>query len=323
VVLGEQIRGAITSEECRIIEESWSSQPRRSCEITDELGRTWLVYVSQVRDDWGNMLGLLILRTDITPIRKAEAAIRDVNSKVIYAREQEQQRMARDLHDSAAQSLAALKMRLANTIEQYGASNRDVVRFLVSVEFGLGKVIRELREICHQMYPSILEVFGLAKALDGLLDDYRKAGLTCVMDCPAKLEQTRFQPEMEIALYRVAQEAVHNATRHGDANCISMRVRRFEQSLRLEITDDGSGFDPQSVLLHKGLGMKSMASRVEGLGGHLDMQSRPGETTIAIDVPWRVAYGTKAETSVGTVAPTKSTERQGRSPVPPGQGGAQ
>jgi DNA-binding response OmpR family regulator len=145
------------------------------------------------------------------------------------------------------------------------------------------QLIREVRGVCHGLYPPMLESFGIVTALRQLAEGATTPA-QITLDCQEELETVRFASEVEIALYRIAQEAVHNALRHSRAKSIHIGFRRDGGSLFLSIADDGVGFDPaQSV--GKGLGFISMKERARAVGGSFEAASRPGETRIEVRVP--------------------------------------
>ncbi|HJK95194.1 MAG TPA: ATP-binding protein, partial [Polyangiaceae bacterium LLY-WYZ-15_(1-7)] len=130
--------------------------------------------------------------------------------------------------------------------------------------------------------PSVLDEVGLGDALARLCDDLGEtSGLDVRLEAPAELD---LAPALETATYRVAQEALHNAQRHADAERIELRLALGER-LRLEVRDDGVGFDPAAVE-EGGHGLRGMRERAELLGGSLEIASAPGEgTAILLELP--------------------------------------
>jgi signal transduction histidine kinase len=190
---------------------------------------------------------------------------------------EERQRLARDLHDSVTQSLYGLatlteagKMRLeagdlsasAHLLKRIGQTARQA--------------IREMRLFLHQLRPSVLEQEGLVGALE-----LRLAAVEGRSDVRATLEADEnlsLPPEVENALYYIAQEALNNALKHAAASVVSVRLTRSGAGIGLEVSDNGCGFDPRQVE-EGGMGLENMRARASALGAVLEIQSQTGVGT--------------------------------------------
>ena len=185
---------------------------------------------------------------------------------------EERNRLARELHDALTQSLFGLRLRL-EAGDVPGASSI------------LEEVFAELRSLVLQLRPPALELEGLVPSLAKHLDVVgRTHGV------PIAFEATDLGPldaDSEQALFRIAQEAVTNAVRHADAAHLSVRLAPAEKGVLLEVTDDGSGFDPHArAVSARRLGLVSMRERASALGGSLTIESSPGAgTTVRAAVP--------------------------------------
>ncbi len=237
------------------------------CEVA---GRVFNVRLSPLRDDMGGITGVVGVATDVTSRHKAEAALDAARLKLLNVREEEQKRLARDLHDSIGQQLVAMKMAFASAGLAEQASK--------CVE-----LIQETRRLCYNLYPPSLEALGLASALNQLARHCEQA-VRIEVEYPPKMEDARFGPEKEIALFRIAQEAVSNAIRHGKARTIQLSLARRGGYIEMTIADDGCGFDPVAQA-GKGLGLQTMADRIRAVGGTMGIDSRPGRTAIEVRVP--------------------------------------
>jgi len=237
------------------------------CEVS---GRIFNVRFSPLRDEKGGITGVVGVATDITARHKAEAALDAARLKLLAVREEEQKRVARGLHDSIGQQLVAMKIAFASA-------------GLAEQAHKCAELIRETRRLCYNLYPPSLEALGLVSALNQLARHCEQA--VCLdVKCPPEIESDRFDPEKEIALFRVAQEAVNNAIRHGKAKTIQLSLAYRDGRLEMTIADDGCGFDP-AAQAGKGLGLRTMADRVRAVGGTIGIDSCPGRTTIEVRVP--------------------------------------
>jgi signal transduction histidine kinase len=185
---------------------------------------------------------------------------------------EERNRLARELHDALTQSLFGLRLRL-EAGDVTGASSL------------LEEIFGELRSLILQLRPPALELDGLVPSLTKHLDVVgRTHGLEVAFE-PGGVGA--LPPDVEQALFRIAQEAVTNAVRHAAAGRVVVRLAAVDDTVSLEVEDDGLGFDPQArAVSARRLGLVSMRERAVELGGALDIESTPGTgTTIRAQVP--------------------------------------
>jgi len=266
-------------------------------EISRDDGSTWVVHASPVVDPKGESLGVILLAMDITDIRRAQEALRQANVKILTAREEERRRVAQDLHDSIAQGLTALQMTLHTQAEDVGADTPAGQKF-DQASRKAGQLGTEVRQISHQLYPPALDLLGLASALEEIFDPYVATGIDCTLDCPDDVLTARFTQEVEVALYRTVQEAISNAVRHGQAQSVTVRLEQTSDYIQVTVIDDGCGFDVKAN--SKGLGMTSMTSRIDGVGGKLEITSKPGHTSVKASVPLERARRAELEAVAGS-----------------------
>ncbi|MBZ5724044.1 MAG: hypothetical protein LAP87_03530 [Acidobacteriia bacterium] len=193
-------------------------------------------------------------------------------------------RIAGALHDDAGQLLALIQIRLAEALSQmpgHCASSFAEVHAL------LGQLETQLRDFSHELRPTILDDCGLAPALEILLEGFsRRTGIRAALTTAL---ESRVDPAAEVALYRAVQEALINAGRYSGATLVRICVRTVGRQVRCVIQDNGVGFD-MSARGQGGLGLLGMRERVEGLGGHLAIQSQPGRgTELVIRLPLAAA----------------------------------
>ncbi len=151
-------------------------------------------------------------------------------------------------------------------------------------------MIIEIRRLSSNLHPSVLDDFGLLIALKLLCEEIEKIQKIKILFEPADRKMGRFEPHVEIALFRIVQEALSNIGKHAGASEVRVRLGMDGETVRLQIRDNGSGFDLASVHLKKdssrGLGLISMRERSEELGGTCRIESMPGKgTTITVEFP--------------------------------------
>ena len=214
----------------------------------------------------------------------SERVTRDAMRKVVEAQELERKRLARELHDETGQALTSILLGL-KSLEQ--AFDSDLGREgVASLRDLVVSTLQDVRRLAVELRPSALDDFGLAPALERLVDTYgRQAAVSLHLEI--RLGEDRLPPEIETTLYRMVQEALTNVTKHADATSISILVTRTAASVRLVVEDDGSGFDPGDAR-DGGLGLPGMRERVALLDGVLRVESAHGKgTTLVAEVPVR------------------------------------
>ena len=185
--------------------------------------------------------------------------------------------IARELHDEIGQALTALKINL-QTVQRVKGSGLDLSESVEMVE----KTLQEVRAISRNLPPTMLEDLGLAPALRWLLDRQgREAGFTTSFI--TGLGETRLPAYVELACFRVAQEALTNVMRHAHARQVKLELALVDQTVHLTIEDDGRGFDMEEAyeLARQGnsLGLISMQERAYLTGGRMEIESEPGKGT--------------------------------------------
>jgi PAS domain S-box-containing protein len=222
---------------------------------------------------------------DITDRMLAAEALRAARAKLISAREEERKRLSRELHDSLAQKLVAVHLRLQSFKDQF-SSSLDSAKTQALEELGqqYQSAFDEMRHISGELYPTSLEMMGLCAALQQLKRDMESNHTRVVFRCAPDVGKARYPLGTEISLYRIAQEAMSNAMRHGKPRNVDMSVTYDKGCLQLTVTNDGKSFDRDNAN-HNGLGLISMQERAEAVGGTLQVTSQSGRTCVEARVP--------------------------------------
>jgi signal transduction histidine kinase len=216
--------------------------------------------------------------------RRQYVELKELSARVVQAQEEERRSLSRELHDEVGQALSAVLVELRNLSTGLAGRSEDQSRRHVETIKGLVEgTVRVVRNMALLLRPSMLDDLGLIPALKW---QAREASKSTGMDVAitAELDSDEMPDEYKTCIYRVVQEALHNCARHSRATKVRIRVEQAQDRLRLNIEDDGQGFDVEHT---KGLGLVGIQERVSRLGGTFDVQSRPGRgTTLSIELPF-------------------------------------
>jgi Signal transduction histidine kinase len=212
------------------------------------------------------------------------ARMRTLATEVIAAGDRERAAIARELHDSTAQHVAALLLQLATTARD--VEDEDLADRLREARDTAEGILDELRALSHTVHPAVLDDLGLEAALRKLARD-ASSGTGIGFDVSVEPSSMRVPREVEAVLFRVAQEAVRNATRHASPQNVRITLHRQPGAVSLEVRDDGRGFDlPHTERVRPGMGLVSMRERLELVDGMLSVETAPGDgTAIRATIP--------------------------------------
>jgi PAS domain S-box-containing protein len=223
-----------------------------------------------------------------TELAKRENRLQDLIRKLITAQEEERRKVSYEVHDGLAQTAAGAHQLLQAFARQHPPTSekgsKDLARALQLVQQTVG----EARYVIADLRPTALDDFGLAAAVRLQVEKISSQGSQ--VDYEEALGDERLPPEVETALFRVAQEALTNVHKHAPSARVRITLRRLNDSVRLQVRDWGTGFDPEKITDGGGpgerLGLSSMRERVALLGGHLEVHSKPGEgTEVVAEIP--------------------------------------
>ncbi len=206
----------------------------------------------------------------------------------VQAQEEERKRIAREIHDGLGQMLTAIKFNLEIFEDTISAGEEEQKR-IDDMKGLLDSVMKEARELSYNLMPSVLDDFGLAPALQLLSEQFAARTNVKVIFQSHGLSE-RLDPQIEIGLYRIAQESLNNVAKHAEASEINLQVIRHTNGVRLVIEDNGKGIPRRQDIDHAkpkgGMGLVSMRERAASFGGTITIDSSPGRgTLIAVDIP--------------------------------------
>jgi two-component system NarL family sensor kinase len=227
------------------------------------------------------------LFTDITDRRKNEQAVRNLSARLLRVQDDTRRRLARELHDTVGQNLAAVRMNLA-VMKRSAPSNQQSANIVDDSLEATDDAISQVRTLSFLLHPPMLEEAGLLIALRWYVEGFeRRSGITTALEVDEDLGPLPRQ--LGITVVRLVQECLTNIQRHSGSATATVVLRRDER-LFLEIADQGRGLpktlrDDRDALLASGVGIAGMNERVRELGGELTIQSSDQGTTLRVTLP--------------------------------------
>jgi two-component system sensor histidine kinase UhpB len=212
-------------------------------------------------------------------VERLETERRESAGRALAAQEGERLRIAQELHDEVGQKLTAAMLHLDK------AAREPARQSIVEAREGVRESLEDVRTIAGRLRPEALDALGLVSALAALTNSVQRAGAVQVR----RRIDTRLpalDPDAELVVYRVAQEALTNVLRHANCGHALLELRRTRRGIQLVVSDDGAGFDPGDV--PEGAGIRGMRERALLAGAVLELWSAPGEgTRVTLTVPSR------------------------------------
>ena len=212
--------------------------------------------------------------------------LRDLNRRTVRLQEDERRRIASDIHDAVSPLITgALYQARALRLGPPDDPGRSVARrdsTLDNVGELLSQAMEELHGVVFALRPPDLDDIGVVAAIERYIAQVQRSGLTVHLE--AEADPPALTPEVRLAIYRIVQEALHNALRHASADEAIVRFETSDDALRVTIRDNGAGFNPQLATRPTALGLLSMRERAAAIGATFSVMSRPGDgTTVTIE----------------------------------------
>jgi len=268
----EMHKRALAGETLRAEEDRWDRKGSTAW-IRWEL-RPW-------RAPSGTVGGILIFAEDITHRKQMEEAISSISRKLIESQEQERARIGRELHDDINQRLALLAVEL----ERLQDDPSELRTHVQELRKQLIEISNDVQGLSHELHSSKLEYLGALRAMKGWCREFgERQGIQIEFKSfEANISLPR---EIGLCLFRVLQEALHNAAKYSGVKRIEVEVREDSSEIHLLVSDLGRGFDLETATQGRGLGLTSMQERVRLINGIIEIQSKPmGGTIVNVRVP--------------------------------------
>jgi PAS domain S-box-containing protein len=298
-------QGEVFENEMRFLrasDQSWRWHFTRAVPVRDELGRVsqWIGTCTDIDDRKVAEDVLRIareeletrviertaeLRREVAERQRAESDLRELSGRLLSLRDDERRRIARDLHDSVGQMLAATTMTLATVAGQANRLNPDAQKALSEADRFVQETIKEVRIVSHLLHPPLLDEAGLASAIRWYLEGFsQRADIQTDFSITEKFG--RLPMEFETAIFRVIQECLTNIHRHSGSTTAKVRLSRLADEVRVEVEDMGKGMPERNKI---GMGLRGMRERLAQFQGELQIDSSGSGTIVVARLPLKSA----------------------------------
>ncbi len=241
------------------------------------------ISIFPLRDTAGKVIGTSAIVRDIREQKKAERRLRQLSGRLLRLQDEERRRLARELHDSTAQSLAALAMNLSALNGGTGMAEEKRAEMLAEGLDLAQSIERELRTHTYLLHPPLLEERGLPAALRWFVEGFAaRSGVAVNLDLGHEIG--RLPDAVELTIFRVVQESLSNIHRHAKCRTAAISLRKLKRSIVLEIRDTGCGL-PKGMVECAGVGIAGMRERLAQIGGTLAVESGNRGVTVTARIP--------------------------------------
>jgi PAS domain S-box-containing protein len=248
-------------------------------------GTAWVCWqIHPWKKEDGTIGGILIFAENLTRSKQTEETLATISSKLVQIQEEERTRIARDLHDDVNQRLALLGLRVDEIKDNLPIEALEVRCQLGDIKQQIDELSTGVQSISRQLHSPQLEYLGLIPAMDAFCREFserHKVRIRFIQEGVAK----SMPHNISLCLFRILQEALHNAAKHSTVHQFDVRLRGHHQLIDLTVSDGGVGFDADGAI-NSGLGLLSMRERARMVNGTISIDSKPkGGTTIRVSVP--------------------------------------
>jgi PAS domain S-box-containing protein len=239
----------------------------------------WMLDVAAPRlNGDGSFAGFIGSGSDTTDQKLAHQALEKVSGQLIEAQEKERGRIARDLHDDICQRLALLAMEISHANRSDDGSSETTKHRLHEIRQHCCEIAADVQSLSHQLHSSKLDFLGVAAAIRGFCEELSKQHDIEIQFTESGVPED-LRRDIALCLFRVTQEALHNAVKYSGVRNFTVELTGKAQSLELAVSDSGAGFDLETAKSNRGFGLASMQERVHLVQGVFSIESRPGSGT--------------------------------------------
>lgn len=269
------------------LDDVFAQTAAAKADLREKIGRTFLV-VALIAVPAVMVVFVTCMLVTLRERRMADSKLKALTQRIIGTQEEERARLARELHDGISQNLVGVRYAIDLAGRKVRSRADDASRAIDKGVEALNVAIKEVRRLSHDLRPPALDDLGLTAALTALSDHFsERTGIRTVLEADAGKD--RLKPEASTALYRVAQEALHNIERHSGASEVQIKLWSTRGRMRMTVGDNGNGFEEGAGGIRDGhqggLGLRNMQERMAHFGGMLLVRSTPEGTMLTAMLP--------------------------------------
>jgi signal transduction histidine kinase len=213
---------------------------------------------------------------------RLQEQLRQLSRQILLAQEDERKKISRELHDVIAQTLTGINIRLATLKKEAAVNTKGLDRNISSTQRLVEKSVNIVHQFARELRPAVLDDLGLIPALHSFMKNFTtRTGVRTYLTAFAGVEE--LDTAKRTVLFRVAQEALTNVSRHAQASRVEVSIQKLPEGICMKVHDDGKSFQVERVLHGNGskrLGLLGMRERLEMIGGRFSVESAPGKGTI-------------------------------------------
>jgi len=223
-------------------------------------------------------------------LTKQTQLVRDLSARLLQAQDAERRRIARELHDSVGQLLAAISMNISTVATEKEKLSPQAEQCVEENQKLVAQILTEIRTLSHLLHPPLLDEIGLESAIRWFADGFtQRSKIDVSLDIPPS-GLARLTEDLEIAIFRIVQESLTNIHRHSGSPTARIRLAQEDGHVHCKISDDGAGMPPEKQLeLNShgvmGVGIRGMRERIRQLGGSLQIESNGNGTAVSVSLP--------------------------------------
>jgi len=236
------------------------------------------------------VVGAVVAFINITERKLAEAALANVNRRLIEAQEQERTRIGRELHDDISQRIAMLAIELEQ-LQESPPNLSEVPTRMGELRKQTSEIAADIQSLSHELHAAKLQYLGIAAAMRGFCQEFGEQQ-KAEIDFQTHDLASPLSPDISLSFFRVLQEALHNSAKHSGVRHFEVRLWGTSDEIHLTVKDSGAGFDPEAAKKSRGLGLISMEERLKLVNGTLAIETQPKGGTV---IHARVPLGSKSD----------------------------
>lgn len=278
--------------DCPVVRSFNSGSPEEG-EVTGPDERCWFIKANPVKDKKGEITGAVEIAEEITEQKKArekllayQQKLQSLGSKLLLAEERERRRIAVNIHDDIGQNLALSKLTL-QSLEQ-STENKRMKAALEEVCTVIDRIISQTRTLTFDLSSPVLYELGFEAAVESWISERIQGRYDINCRFEAESSDTPIADEIKIVLFRAVKETLVNVVKHSQADNLWVKIRKNKDWIKVEISDDGIGFDADEKLSsfsgkeNKSFGLFNIKEKLEYFGGKLEIDSQPGKGTYVV-----------------------------------------